>query len=94
MFKDLSTLIHAAMIIIAVAFLIVGFKLTLVGQAITIALCYATLYVFDFKDKKEILMAMATFIFLGNILYVAYDSINFSAVFEYIKANFNLTLVR
>lgn len=94
MFKDLENLIHAAMIIICSVFLIVGFKLTIIGQAIAIAISYLILYIFNFKEKKEILIVIIAFVFLGNIIYFVYDSINFSVAIDYIKANFNLTLIR
>ncbi len=94
MFKDLENVVIAGMIIIALFFVVLGFKLTVVAQCIIFGLCCAILYFLKFQEKRGFAIIIFMLFATGNLLYFCYEFINFTYWYNMIVNNFNFQFFR
>lgn len=94
MFKDLENVVIAGMIIVAIFFIALGFKLTFIAQYIIFGICCAILYFLELKEKKGFAFMIFMFLVIGNLLYFCYQFIDFSYWYNVIVTNFNIQLFR
>lgn len=94
MFKDLENVVIAGMIIIALLFVVLGFKLTVLAQFIIFGLCCAILYFLKFQEKRGFAIIIFMLFAIGNLLYFCYEFINFTYWYNMIVNNFNFQFFR